>query len=54
MPTVFEAFDFSDARTDYLIWRKGTPSQPEVEIAADQLGVALLDAAGVRRGDTRS
>jgi len=51
MPQVYAERDFHDGRSDYLIWRSGSvPGQAE-ELAADQLGLRLLQVAGLVEAD---
>lgn len=46
MAGVYRRLDFSDARTDYLIWRPGITQPEEREIAVEELGELLLELAG--------
>lgn len=48
---VYAATGFADARTDYLIWRKGTVPQSATpaELRIENLGGLLLDRAGFDR-----
>lgn len=49
MPRVYAAHDFSDGRTDYLVWRSDHRggARGVRDIAVEALGPALLDAAGL-------
>jgi len=47
MPQVYAAQDYHDGRSDYLIWRPGSVQGQAEELTADQLGMRLLQVAGL-------
>lgn len=47
MPDVYAATGFDDGRTDYLVWRGGDGVPSERELRVEQLGEAILAAAGL-------
>lgn len=48
MPEVYRRLAFSDARTDYLIWRRGSVMAQEWDIDVEALSACLLDASGFK------
>ena len=47
MPAVYEALDFQDSRTEYLIWRRDCEVEERQDINVEDLGVLLLESAGL-------
>jgi hypothetical protein len=47
MPKVYAALQFDDGRTDYLLWRTSGGSRVEADIDASELGMLLLEEAGL-------
>ena len=47
MPRVYANLGYTDGRTDYLIWRQGTGTTGRRDLAVEDLGAALIDAAGL-------
>ncbi|MGB5669358.1 MAG: sulfatase-like hydrolase/transferase, partial [Sedimenticolaceae bacterium] len=47
MPQVYANLGYTDGRTDYLIWRQGTGTTGRRDLAVEDLGAALIDAAGL-------
>ncbi len=56
MPNVYDAVGLVDGRTDYLVWHSRGGAGEERDLAADQLGAALVETAlaAAARGGTRS
>lgn len=48
LPQVYEALDFDDGRTDYVVWRKGglNSGARQLDIAIQSLGSVVLSEAG--------
>jgi hypothetical protein len=47
MPSVYAARRYEDPRTDYLLWRASTPRMLRADIAVEQLGLRVLERAGL-------
>jgi hypothetical protein len=47
MPKVYRALGFDDGRTDYFLWRTTPGPSAEAELDASELGLRLLEAAGL-------
>jgi hypothetical protein len=47
MPGVYAALGFDDPRTDYLIWRAGSPQPGRADRPVEELGLRLLERAGL-------
>ena len=47
MPSVYAARGYEDPRTDYLLWRANAPRSLQADIAVEQLGLRVLERAGL-------
>lgn len=47
LPAVYAARGFDDPRTDYLLWRAGAPQPARVDRAVEELGLRVLEVAGL-------
>jgi Sulfatase len=50
MPEVYEILDHRDPRTEYLIWNSGREVAEQMDIEVEDLGVLLLQSAGLNCG----
>jgi hypothetical protein len=47
MPSVYAKHAFDDSRTDYLLWRASSPRALRADLAVEQLGLRVLERAGL-------